>query len=94
MSNMTVHLVIWGVLATVVVFLAIYRRRLQGKTDQLLHVLDAEAPQIATQAEVAKKLEKVDFWGKTLTVIVGLYTLAIAGMYLYKMFTDTTIRMD
>ncbi len=94
MSNMTVHLVIWGVLATVVVFLAIYRRRLQGKTDQLLHVLDAEASQITAQAEVAKKLDKVDFWGKTLTVIVALYALAIAGMYLYKMFTDTTIRMD
>ncbi|HOL71582.1 MAG TPA: hypothetical protein PLA43_13820 [Bryobacteraceae bacterium] len=91
---MTVHLVIWGVLATVVVFLAIYRRRLQGKTDQLLHVLDAEASQITAQAEVAKKLDKVDFWGKTLTVIVALYALAIAGMYLYKMFTDTTIRMD
>ncbi|MGE5567989.1 MAG: hypothetical protein ACM3S5_03035 [Rhodospirillales bacterium] len=91
---MTVLLVIWGVLATVVVFLAIYRRRLQGKTDEVLHVLDSEAPIVAAQAEIAKKLDKVDFWGKTLTVIVGLYTLAIAGMYIYKLFTDTTIRMD
>ncbi len=94
MDNMIIHLVIWAVLATVVVFLALYRRRLYMKTDELLHVLDAEAPLVATQVEIGKKLEKVDFWGKTLTVIVGLYALAIGGMYLYKLFTDTTIRMN
>jgi hypothetical protein len=93
MSNMIIHLVIWAVLATVVVFLALYRRRLYMKTDELLHVLDAEAPLVATQNEIGKKLEKVDFWGKTLTVIVGLYALAIAGMYIYRLFTDTSIRM-
>ncbi len=94
MSDMVIHLVIWAVLATVVVFLALYRRRLYMKTDELLHVLDAEAPLVSTQTEVGKRLEKVDFWGKTLTVIVGLYALAIAGMYLYRLFTDTTIRMN
>lgn len=94
MNNMILHLVIWAVLATVVVFLALYRRRLYMKTDELLHVLDAEAPLISSQAQIARKLEKVDFWGKTLTVIVGLYALAIGGMYIYKLFTDTSIRMN
>lgn len=94
MDNMVLHLVIWAVLATVVVFLALYRRRLYLKTDELLHVLDAEAPMIASQAQNAKRLEKIDFWGKTLTIIVGLYALAIGGMYIYKLFTDSSIRMN
>ncbi len=94
MNNMVLHLVIWAVLATVVVFLALYRRRLYLKTDELLHVLDAEASMISSQAQIGEKLDKVDFWGKTLTVIVGLYALAIGGMYLYKLFTDTSIRMN
>jgi hypothetical protein len=64
------------------------------KSDELLHVLDAEAPMIGSQAETAKKLEKIDFWGKTLTVIVGLYALAIGGMYIYRLFNDTSIRMN
>jgi cyanate permease len=94
MNNMILHLVIWAVLATVVVFLALYRRHLYMKSDELLHVLDAEAPMIGSQAETAKKLEKIDFWGKTLTVIVGLYALAIGGMYIYRLFNDTSIRMN
>lgn len=94
MNNMIPHLVIWAVLATVVVFLALYRRRLYMKTDELLHVLDAEAPLISSQVQIAKKLEKVDLWGKILTVLVGLYALAIGGMYIYKLFTDTSIRMN
>jgi hypothetical protein len=94
MNNMILHLVIWAVLATVVVFLALYRRRLNLKTDELLHVLDAEAPMIASQTAIGKRLEKVDFWGKSLTVIVALYAVAIGGLYLYKLFTDTSIRMN
>jgi hypothetical protein len=88
------HLVIWAILATVVVFLAIYRRRIYMKSDEVLHVLDAEAPLVSTQAVVAKKLERIDFWGKTLTVVVVLYALTIVGVYIYGTFTDTTIKLN
>jgi hypothetical protein len=56
-------------------------------------VLDAEAPLVSNQAEIGKKLEKIDLWGKTLTVIVALYGLGIAGWYLYNLFADTSIKM-
>jgi hypothetical protein len=94
MTNLIIHLVIWAVLATVVVFLAIYRRRIYMKSDEVLHVLDAEAPLVSTQAVVAKKLEKIDFWGKVLTVVVVLYALAIVGVYVYGTLTDTTIKLN
>jgi hypothetical protein len=63
------------------------------KSDEVLHVLDAEAPLVSNQEVVAKKLEKIDLWGKILTVLVVLYGLGIAGMYLYSMFTDTSVKM-
>lgn len=94
MTNLVIHLVIWAVLATVVVFLAIYRRRIYMKSDEVLHVLDAEAPMVSTQAVVAKKLERIDFWGKTLTVVVVLYALTIVGVYIYGTLTDTTIKLN
>jgi hypothetical protein len=93
MSNLIVNLVIWAVLATVLVFLALYRRRIYLKSDEVLHVLDAEAPLVSNQAEIGKRLEKIDLWGKTLTVIVALYGLGIAGWYLYSLFADTSIKM-
>ncbi len=94
MAKLIPHIFIWAVLATVVIFLALYRRRLNHKVDELLHVLDAEAPLIGTQAEVAKKIDKVDLWGKTLTVLATLYGLALVGYYIYTVFADTSVKMN
>lgn len=94
MSYLIPFIVTWAVLATIVACLAVYRRRIRTKSDELLHVLDAEASLVSTQEVVAKKLNKVDLWGKTLTVLVVLYGLAIVGIYFYRLFTDTSIRMS
>ena len=87
------HIAIWAVLTTVVVILAIYRRRLDLKVDDTLHVLDASATAVPVQAEVAKKLVVVDRWGKILTVLAVLYLLGIAAAYIYGSFTDTSVRL-
>lgn len=91
--NLILHLTIWAVLATVLVFLALYRRRIYMKSDEVLHVLDAEAPLVSNQEVVGKKLEKLDLWGKVLTIVVVLYGVGIAAMYLYSMFADTSVKM-
>ncbi len=93
MSNLLIHLVAWAVLATIVICIAVYRRRIYMKSDEVLHLVDAEAPLVTGQANIGKKLEKIDLWGKILTVVVILYALSIAGYYLYSSFTDTTIKM-
>lgn len=87
------HIAVWGVLTTVVVILAIYRRRLDLRVDETLHVLDSEASAIPAQIEVAKKLAVVDRWGKILTVVAVLYLLGIAAAYIYSSFTDTSVRL-
>ena len=91
--NLTLHLASWAGVATVLVFLALYRRRIYMKSDEVLHVLDAEAPLVSNQEVVGKRLEKIDLWGKVLTILVVLYGVGIAGMYLYSMFTDTSVKM-
>jgi hypothetical protein len=93
MTEYIPHIAVWAVLTTVVVILAIYRRRLDLKVDDTLHVLDSEAAAIPAQAAVAKKLAVVDRWGKILTVVAVLYLLGIAGAYIYSSFSDTTIRL-
>lgn len=93
MTILIPHIVIWAVLATIVVFLAAYRRSIRLKADELLHVLDTEAPLVSNQAVVAKRLEKVNRWGKILTALVILYALAVAAYYFYTVFQDTSVRM-
>jgi hypothetical protein len=76
-----------------VVILAVYRRRLDLKVDETIHVLDSEASNIPAQEEVAKKLAVVDRWGKILTVVAVLYLLGIAAAYIYSSFADTSVKL-
>ncbi len=94
MTNLLPHIVIWAVLATIVVILAIYRRKVGSGADETLHVLDGEASAMAAQAVVAKKLAVVDWWGKILTILVVIYLLTIATMYLYSVFQDKGIKLS
>jgi hypothetical protein len=87
------YIVTWAALTAVVVFLAIYRRRIDSRVDENLHVLDSDAPAVSTQEDVAKKLAIIDRWGKVLTVISVLYLLGIVAAYIYGSFNDTSIRL-
>jgi hypothetical protein len=79
----------WAVLAVVVLTLAIYRSVLAGRNDQTVHISDLEANLIAQQTASAGRLEKVDRLGKTLTVLVLLYGLALAGAWIYQVWQQT-----
>jgi hypothetical protein len=94
MTTLIPHIAIWAVLTTVVVLLAIYRKKVNSTVDETLHVLDAEAGAVGVQNDVAKRLTVIDRWGKTLTVLAFLYLLAIAGMYIYSVFADHSVRMS
>jgi hypothetical protein len=94
MTNITVHLGIWAVLALVVVLLALYRKRIDAKADDLVHVLDTEQGAVSAQAEVNKRIVVIDRWGKALTVLAALYLLAIGGLYLYQSFAqESTVKL-
>jgi hypothetical protein len=88
------HIVAWAVLTTVVVFLAIYRRKIGSTVDERLHVLDSDVAVVPVQAAVARKLAVVDRWGKILTVVVILYLLGIAVTYLYMAYRDVGTKLS
>jgi len=77
--NLTSYVVGWGVLGVVVLALAIYRASVAGHEDDSLHVMAGEAPVIVEQ----QKLGKIELWGKSLTVVLVVYGLALVGIYLY-----------
>jgi hypothetical protein len=88
--NLTVYIWTWAILAVAVLGLALYRFTLAGHEDESLHVSAVEARQVAEQKEVFGKLNRVEFWGKLLTVVVILYGLVIAGAYLYHSWLQSS----
>jgi len=88
--NMTPFIWTWAVLAIIVLVLAIYRAMLASHEDESIHVSEVEAKQVTEQKKVGTKLNRVEFWGKLLTVVTILYGLAIAGAYLYRAWLQSS----
>jgi hypothetical protein len=74
---------IWGGLALAVLVLAMARRWVSRREDDTVHLADSEAPLVQQQASVATVLSRLDRWGKSLTMIVLLYGLALIGRVVY-----------
>jgi len=74
-----------GWLAVLVVWLVlwVWRRSLGRQEDESIHVLDSEVGQIAQQVEVGQKLDKLDWWVKIVSIVLVVYGVALAGLYVY-----------
>jgi len=81
--NLIPYIVGWAILGIVVLGLAIYRARVAGHEDDSLHMMAGEASIIVEQQKLGKKIEHIELWGKSLTVLLVVYGLAPAGIYLY-----------
>lgn len=87
--NLIPYVAGFAALAIVVLALAIYRRSIASKGDELIHVAHGEA-MVPQQEAMAQKLIVVDRWGKILTVLAVLYGLGLAAAYLYKGWLENT----
>jgi hypothetical protein len=83
--NLLPYAIFWGALTTAVLGMIFYRRLVARNEDDSLH-LEGNIP--ASQAALAHRLESIDRWGKTLTVVVVVYALALAGIYLYQVWNN------
>jgi hypothetical protein len=81
--NLVPYIVGWVVLGVVVLALAIYRSSVAGDEDDSLHVRAAEAAIIVQQQKLGRKIEHIEIWGKSLTALLVVYGLVLAGIYLY-----------
>lgn len=84
--NLTPYLATWIPLVVVVAILAIYRNVIASHEDETIHVLAGDAPQVAAQAKLSRRLETIERWGKMLTVILVVYGLLIVAMYSYYLW--------
>lgn len=81
--NWILHISVWSVLALIVVILLFMRKSVSGGEDDTLHIQDAEAGLVNQQVAIARKLEKIDRWGKLVTLLLVIYGIFMAGMYVY-----------
>jgi heme/copper-type cytochrome/quinol oxidase subunit 2 len=81
--NLMPYAIFWGVLAIVVVFLIIYRKQISSHEDDSIH-LEGSVP--TQQVALANRLASIDRWGKTLTIVVAVYGVALAAIYLYQVW--------
>ena len=78
----------WTVLLIVVVVLAIARSKMAGKEDDTLKLADGEVSKISEQQQVAQKLSMVETIGKSLTALLVVGGLALAGLYGWSLFNS------
>ena len=89
--NYTMVVVLWSAMALLVVLTAIYRKLVAKQEDNILHLHDGEGGVVSQQASVAHKLEIIDKFGKTATVIVVAGGLVIASFYLYHAWLQSAL---
>ena len=86
--NLTPIVLVWAVLGLATLGLALYRKLMTADEQDVVHLGPGEEREIPKQALLVKKLDVVDRWGKTLTVITVLVGLALAAGYLYNGWQD------
>jgi len=81
---MTQLIAVWTVLGVVTLALALYRKVLMMREDPYVHIDEGEQRLIPQQVATFRKIEKVDHWGISLTIVTAVFGLALAGAYLYQ----------
>ena len=63
--------------------------RLAKREDASLDILESEGA-AEQQKEMTKKLERIDWWGQVLTVVVVLYGIILAGIHIYQAWQQSS----
>jgi hypothetical protein len=83
MKNWTPYLAVWSFFALIVIGLAVYRKMLSNREDDTLHVAEGTAGMISHQVADAQRIDVIEKWGKSLTAVVVISGLVLAGIYFY-----------
>lgn len=82
--NWIAFLIVWIFLGVATLGLALYRKFLTMREDDLIHVEGWQASLAAKQEQAARRFHSIDVWGEALTIttIIGGLALAIAYVYI------------
>ena len=81
--------IVWAILTLFVIGLAIARKFAARNEDDLIHLAGGADQAISQQVSVAQKLEWFDHWGKTLTVVDGVFAFVLAAITLYMAWKES-----
>jgi hypothetical protein len=75
--------IVWAALTLFVITLAVVRKFTARNEDDLVHLSGAADAVISQQFQVANKLDKIDTWGKRLTVVDAVFGFVLVVVSLY-----------
>ena len=82
--------IVWSSLTLVLIGLALYRKfEAHFHEDDLLHLAEGEARYIPNQVANTRLLDKLDSWGKTLTVVDAVFGLTLLAIFLYNAWQES-----
>jgi len=87
--DLTPFVVLGALLVLSVIAMMIWRKLVAREEDDTLHVLGA-GPAIARQASVANKLDLIDKWGQTVTIIAVIYVVILGSLFAYQQWIRAT----
>jgi hypothetical protein len=88
--NLIPYIAIWAVFGMAVLALALYRKILTFHgDDEFVHLSDGEQRLIPQQLARGHKLEIIDRWGKTLTIVTAAFGLLIVATVLFEAWQDS-----
>jgi hypothetical protein len=87
--NLTLVVTVWAVLGIVTLALAVYRTVFATHSEEdIVRLGPGEEREVPKQAALARKMDAIDRWGKTLTILVVVIGLGLAAAYLYQAWLD------
>lgn len=82
--HLTPYFVAWACLAIVVLGLALFRYLTSFREDDNIHISEGERGMITEQLSIFHRLDLIDRWGKTLTVLTLMLGLILACIYIFE----------
>ena len=77
--------ILWAVLTLGLVGLALFRKfESHFHEDDLIHLAEGESKFIPNQVSTARLLDKIDSWGKTLTVVDVVFGVSLFAIALWN----------
>ncbi len=89
MIKLLPYAIVWGILAVVVIALAVMRKIIASREIDTLHVSDASVASLNEQATLSHKLDSIDKWGKLLTIVAFVTGLILGSVWIYVIWQES-----
>lgn len=81
--------IIWIVLASAVMALALMRKSVAAKEDDTIRLASGEEAAMSDQVAIAKRLETIDKWGKLLTILAVALGAVLGAIYCWQLWNSS-----